>query len=189
MTKPSLPASYFEKLYASDPDPWRFATSDYEREKYDATLAALAGRQYGSAFEIGCSIGVLTQRLAAHCTHLLAVDVAEDALAKARTRCADLPAVTFAKLQIPRQWPPGQFDLILFSEVLYYLSETDLAEIARLTREALNPAGTVLLVHYTPETNYPLTGDAAATLFIEQTGFTPSLQLRQDRYRLDRLQP
>ena len=32
---------YFEQLYASDPDPWRFATSDYERDKYAATLDAL----------------------------------------------------------------------------------------------------------------------------------------------------
>ena len=32
---------YFERLYARDPDPWRFATSEYERDKYAATLAAL----------------------------------------------------------------------------------------------------------------------------------------------------
>ena len=39
--KRSLEPAYFEALYAADPDPWRFATSAYEREKYTATLAAL----------------------------------------------------------------------------------------------------------------------------------------------------
>ena len=44
MSRPpnSLPADYFAAIYARDPDPWRFAESDYERAKYAATLAALA---------------------------------------------------------------------------------------------------------------------------------------------------
>jgi cyclopropane fatty-acyl-phospholipid synthase-like methyltransferase len=187
MTKTSLPASYFEDLYAYDPDPWRFATSEYEREKYDATVHALTGQTYDHAFEVGCSIGVLTHRLAKFCKSVWAVDVAEDALAQARVRCADQPHVTLEKMEIPGQWPAGKFDLILFSEVLYYLSEADLTETANRTRDTLAQAGTVLLIHYTPGTNYPLTGDEAATLFIEKSGLTPNLQLRRDRYRLDRL--
>jgi hypothetical protein len=61
-----LPAAYFDALYARDPDPWRFATSDYERAKYRATLAALPGPLLGAALEVGCSIGVLTR----HCPAL-----------------------------------------------------------------------------------------------------------------------
>ncbi len=83
--KLSLEPAYFDALYAADPDPWQFATSAYEREKYDATLAALPTR-IGSAFEIGCSIGILTRRLAERCNTLLAVDVAKAALAAARRR-------------------------------------------------------------------------------------------------------
>ena len=74
----SLPPSYFEALYASDPDPWRFASSDYERDKYAATLAALPRQLYRSGLEVGCSIGVLTAMLASRCRRLLAVDVADD---------------------------------------------------------------------------------------------------------------
>jgi hypothetical protein len=29
--KPTLGREYFEALYGADPDPWKFATSDYER--------------------------------------------------------------------------------------------------------------------------------------------------------------
>ena len=52
---------YFEQLYSRDPDPCRFATSEYERSKYAATLAAVPG-QHQSCFEVGCSIGVLTRQ-------------------------------------------------------------------------------------------------------------------------------
>jgi len=57
----SLEPEYFESLYIKNPDPWRFATSEYERGKYEATLAAISGRKIRSAFEIGCSIGILTR--------------------------------------------------------------------------------------------------------------------------------
>ena len=60
----SLPTAYFDRKYAFDPDPWGFATSAYEADKYRATLAALPRARYRRALEVGCSIGVLTERLA-----------------------------------------------------------------------------------------------------------------------------
>ena len=58
---------YFEGIYADGPDPWGFETSEYERRKYDLTLAALPRRRYARALEPGCSIGVLTADLARRC--------------------------------------------------------------------------------------------------------------------------
>ena len=43
----------FDALYAGDPDPWGFETSDYEHRKYDATLAALGARRFERALEVG----------------------------------------------------------------------------------------------------------------------------------------
>jgi hypothetical protein len=91
-------------------------------------------------------------------------------------------------MQIPHEWPEGRFDLILFSEVLYYLSPTDLAAAAAKTKSSLAPSGAALLVHYTDPTNYPLTGDDAAERFIAATGLRVSLQRREAQYRLDLLQ-
>ncbi len=185
---PSLPPAYFDNIYARDPDPWRFATSDYERAKYDATLAALTpAAPYARALEVGCSIGVLTQRLAPLCERLLAIDVAETALAQARARCAAFGHVQFARMAIPQDWPAGSFDLIVFSEVLYYLSPEDLAATARLTQASLKPDGAALLVHYTLPTNYPASGDAASEAFITAAGFSPILQRAEAEYRLDLL--
>lgn len=186
MTRASLPAAYFEALYAGDPDPWRFASSPYEREKYADTLAALAPR-YRRGFEVGCSIGVLTAALAARCDALLAVDIAEAALRAARERCADLPQVTLARMAVPGAWPDGAFDLILLSEVLYYLSPPDLAQVARQVAGSLAPGGDCVLVHWTGETDYPLTGDDAVAGFLAALpgDFLVSRQERRPAYRTD----
>ena len=114
----SLRRAYFEQLYGPDPDPWRFATSAYEREKYQSTLDALPRPHYESALEAGCSIGVLTRRLAARCDRLFAFDIAAAPLAAARRRCADAPGVRFARMTAPEDWPEGCFDLILLSEIV-----------------------------------------------------------------------
>lgn len=186
----SLPPAYFEDLYTSDPDPWRFTTSDYERAKYAATLAALPRARYAAGLEVGCSIGVLTQDLAGRCDSLLAVDAAETALAQARHRCAPMPNVQFAELQMPRQWPSGTFDLMLLSEVVYYLVPSDIALLVHRIGRSLLPDAHVVLVHWTGETDYPVSGDEAAQIFIrEAAGF---LRLRDHartaHYRLDVLE-
>ncbi len=97
----TLGADYFQRLYAADPDPWGFATSAYERAKYDATLAALPRARYRAAFEIGCSIGVLTRELAARSGRLLAVDLLPQVLERARARCRGLDHVSFARMAVP----------------------------------------------------------------------------------------
>jgi trans-aconitate methyltransferase len=185
----SIEPDYFNALYAADADPWRFASSPYEAEKYAATLAALPSRRFADALEVGCSIGVLTAQLAPRCDRLLALDVADAALAKAQARC---PAVRFERRRIPQEWPPGRFDLIMLSEVLYYLDAPAIADVAGRAVGALQPGGSILLVHYLGETDYPTTGDDAATLFMASAqaagaGLTPALQSRAPGYRIDRL--
>jgi cyclopropane fatty-acyl-phospholipid synthase-like methyltransferase len=183
----TLPPDYFESLYQADPDPWRFASSPYEQEKYAASLACLTHRRYRSALEIGCSIGVFTRALAKCCDHLLAIDAAQSALAQARATCAGLP-VTFERRHIPSEWPTGHFDLIVLSEILYYLAPADLEQTAACVRKALRKGGLVLLVHYLGTTDYPLTGDQAADIFTRASGLSPVATRRAPLYRIDVLE-
>jgi trans-aconitate methyltransferase len=180
----SIPPTWFEQLYAGDADPWRFATSDYERDKYAATLAALPDRSFAAGLEVGCSFGVLTRQLSPRCDSLLAIDVAESVLDRARQAC---PGVVFERRFVPDEWPPGRFDLILFSEVLYYLTEADIIRTAKLATGSLLPNGVILLVHFLGETDYPTTGDQAAELFIRESGLSPGLRRSETGYRIDRL--
>ena len=180
----------FERLYGERPDPWNLKASPYEQDKYAATLAALPRARFGQALEVGCSIGVLTRRLAGRCDRLLAADFAEAALAQARRACEGLPGVAFERRMMPQDWPPGRFDLILFSEMLYFLDAADVASTARAACEALLPDGAVLLVNWTGETDTPCTGDQAAEAFIAAAAgrLSPTLQSRAPGYRLDLLQ-
>ena len=184
----SLPPEYFDDLYRNDPDPWRFASSDYEHAKYAHTLARLDRPCYAFALEVGCSIGVLTAQLAQRCDRVLAVDVAEAALAQARVACAAFPGVGLRRSRIPREWPDGRYDLILFSEVLYYLDRDDVRRTAARACDSLAPGGTVLLVHWIDPTNYPLSGDEAVAIFASAAAgrLAPSLHETRAQYRLDR---
>ena len=139
---------HFERIYRSNPDPWEYLTSPYEREKYRHSLEVLGPARYLSGLEVGCSIGVLTQMLAARCDALLGVDFVDQALREAVDRCADLPWVRFERMQVPAQWPEGQFDLIVLSEVLYFLIGADIDRLAAHVGRSLMPGGRVLLVNW-----------------------------------------
>src|SRR4051794_18083520 len=175
--RPRIAPAFFDELYAKDPDPWELTTSAYERAKYDETIKALEGVHYRRGLEIGCSIGVLTQRLKRHVDDLLAIDVAEAALRQAHERNPD---VTFERREVPEEYPPGEFDLTICSEVLYYLDPPAFDQtLDRLT-------GTLLSVHWRPPTqNYPFGGDDVRMALTERFG-VPDYSRETSKYVLDR---
>jgi SAM-dependent methyltransferase len=160
VTPATLGTSYFDAMYRAAPDPWGFEDRWYERRKYAISLALLPDQRYGSAFEPGCSIGVLTALLADRCDRLLSCDGAAAAVRAAAWRTRDQPQVLVERRQIPRQWPAGRFDLIVFSEILYYFGDRDLEQVLDQGVSALRPGGTLLAVHWRhPVPEYPRSGD------------------------------
>jgi SAM-dependent methyltransferase len=156
----TLNPGYFREVYGSSPDPYGLADRWYEKRKYALTVALLPRARYGTAFEPGCSIGVLTEQLAPRCDTLIACDAVADAVASARARTAALPGVLIAQRAIPRDWPARSFDLIVFSELLYYFDDADFGEVLRLGIGALRPDGHLLAVHWRhPAPDHPRTGD------------------------------
>ena len=183
----SLSRDYFETLYDAAEDPWSFSTSAYEAEKYDRSLAALRTR-YVRGLELGCSIGVFTRRLALRCDELVAVDISERALQRARLRCADQPWVTFRFGAFPHDSPAGSFDLITCCEVGYYWSDADLAGARNRIADSLRPGGDLLLVHFLPHVDdYVREGDAVHAEFLADDRFVRVTEHRAAQYRLDLL--
>jgi SAM-dependent methyltransferase len=156
----TLDPGYFRGLYAASADPWGLAERWYEARKYALTVALLPRERYGAAFEPGCSVGVLTAQLAPRCDRLLACDAVPDAVAAARVRAAGLPGVRVEQRVIPDDWPPGSFDLIVLSELLYYFDDADLGQVLGLGIGSLRPGGQILAVHWRhPAPDHPRTGD------------------------------
>jgi trans-aconitate methyltransferase len=127
--------------------------------------------KFKNAFEIACAIGVLTEKLAPKCERLLSVDYSEPGLVEARKRCSHLPQVRFEQMQIPQQFPTEKFDLILFSEVGFFLTMPDLLETKQKIIDALVPGGYLLMVHFGfMATDYFLhDGDTVHNAFLENS--------------------
>ncbi|MCX3267248.1 bifunctional PIG-L family deacetylase/class I SAM-dependent methyltransferase [Pedobacter agri] len=181
----TLSEDYFETLYNNNEDPWNFEKSEYERQKYERSLAAIPPGKYNQALEIGCSIGVFTAMLAPLCSHLTAMDISTTALEKARQRLGSAPHVEFQLGAIPNDFPEGDFDLIVMSEVGYYLSMKDLLLTRELLENSLNEGGILLLVHWTHfVVDYPLSGDDVHECF-KQSSLIHLRGSRTADYRID----
>jgi SAM-dependent methyltransferase len=176
-------------LYEENEDPWNYESSDYEAEKYEASLQALPRDQYQNAFEIGCSIGVFTAKLAPRCRNLLSVDLSASAVERAKERCRGFPHVNFRLMSLPAEYPAHVFDLTVLSEVGYYLEPEDLARLSEQITNHSAVRGHLLLVHWlAPVLNYPLRGDDVHEYLETRSGWRSLLQLRRELYRLDVLE-
>jgi SAM-dependent methyltransferase len=177
----------FEHLYAASADPWDYASSAYERAKYTDTLAALPSRRLGRVLEVGCSIGVFTKLLAARCEQLVAIDFSARALELARERVGALTNVEIVHASFPEQIPAGSWDLVVCSEVLYYLDEQTLRAAVRWLEAQLHGGASVLAVSWRGiGSDEPLRGDDAHELLIGELARWHTLDARRPGYRLDR---
>jgi SAM-dependent methyltransferase len=174
---------HFERLYERDADPWRYRSSPYEERKHAATIASLAQPRYARALDLGCSIGVLSQRLAAICDEVVAVDTSMRALTMARESCR--ANITFKQAHLPGgDWGEG-FDLIVLSEILCYLQKPAIAVLARRIQQAALPGAECIAVHGTGYNGCSLSGDAVSEVFRQALPGTPLASFRTRHYRLD----
>ncbi len=82
-------------------------------------------------------------------------------MARARERLSGHSHVRVEHRQIPADWPDGPFDLIVVSELAYYLGEADLVRLLASMQETLAPGGVLVGVHWRGPTDYPISGDEA----------------------------
>jgi peptidoglycan/xylan/chitin deacetylase (PgdA/CDA1 family) len=150
---------YWDRLF-TNPDPWGYS-SVYEVTKRSNTLIAVPPRECERGLELACAEGHFTSLLAERVGSLLASDISAVALERAAYRCQGKANITFQKLDFVRDPIPGQFDLIMCSEVLYYLGTIErLHAVMRKLVEALGPDGHLVMTHSNLVTDDP-----------DQTGF------------------
>jgi cyclopropane fatty-acyl-phospholipid synthase-like methyltransferase len=154
----AMPYDYFRDMYDGSPDPWGFDRRWYELRKYAITMASLPRPMYRRALEPGCSNGALTERLAPRCEELIAFDFVVDAVQRCRERTSSDGGVEVRCESFPDFWPTGHGDLVVWSEVAYYLGDEQAAAALAGLERWLEVGGNVVAVHYTGATNYPRRG-------------------------------
>jgi SAM-dependent methyltransferase len=185
--KSAVSQAAFEAKYRHSPDPWQFAASPYERRRYSTLLRSLPQARYSRAFEPGCSVGVLTAALAERCDALLACDISPTAVHLARQRCAGLSNVHIDQADLAKSLPPGNFDLIVFSELGYYFSAAVLARLIRALAKHITPGGEFVAVHWRGRSeDHLLHGDAVHAI-LKATLKKRYIWLKGERYREFRL--
>ena len=146
----SVEDRYFEGLFAGNNDPWGFRQRWYEQRKRLVTLAALPRPHYKAIFEPGCANGELSAALAERCDWLLCCDTSAAAANLARTRLSLFDHAEVRQGRLPADWPEEKFDLIVFSEIGYYLDRQDLTEVIRSISDSLTADGQLLACHWRP---------------------------------------
>ncbi|WP_186474492.1 class I SAM-dependent DNA methyltransferase [Psychrobacter sp. KCTC 72983] len=159
--------SYFDELYNDNTDPWQYQTRWYEERKRNTCLALLPQPHYERAIELGCGNGVLSELLAHRCQDLISIDGNHQAVKLAKERLAALPHARviqgivpdklFSLKELLEQRKPlsentsinqPPFDLIVISEILYYLSSSDIDVVINWALHNLALNGTLLCCHW-----------------------------------------
>lgn len=187
MTTTTTNQEFFDAKYRENSDPWAFASNDYEQNRYSEILRALDCRHYKRAFEPGCSIGILTARLASISEHIDAIDISPTAVRQARRYCAGLSNVSVTCGSLPMSVPAGTFDLIVLSEIGYYFDRQELSQIGYDVVRHLEPSGVLLAAHWLGESaDHLLDGDSVHEILGQLEGLNLEYSGRHVGFRIDR---
>jgi SAM-dependent methyltransferase len=143
---------FFEEIWSRE-DAWNLDTSPFEQARFSALIAAVQDQRYRRVLEIGCGAGAFTAELSRLSDSVLAIDIAPTAIEKAHHRLAHLAHVSFRTGSIMEidVAAHGPFDLIVFSETIYYLGWMypffDLAWLASELYRATSIGGRLLLAN------------------------------------------
>lgn len=149
MTEDGPDLQYLQTLYDSGDDPWQISVGFYEHRKRCLLLESLTQQRYARAFEPGCASGELTAALAQRCDSVLAADANADAVRITADRLAGVPSVQVRQLIVPAQWPTEtEFDLIVLSEIGYFMALQAWRELAAVATETLAATGTIVACHW-----------------------------------------
>jgi len=177
---------YFDGMYGDSDDPYALRTRWYEKRKRESLLAALPRERFRNAFEPGCGIGELTVALAARSDHVLASDFSTAAVEIARKRCNAMPNVRIERQQLPYNWPRdrGPFDLIVLSELCYFLTAEDMHALTRCCGQSLDDDGTLVACDWRPGFKERVLGTDEVHAALGGLGLTRLVRHEEDDFLL-----
>jgi predicted TPR repeat methyltransferase len=181
-------SAFFEKKYQQHPDPWNFSSDAYELRRYGAIVSALTHQHYKSAFEPGCSIGVLTEQLAEFCDRVEAIDFSPTAVVQAQIRCERLNHVTVRCAMLNEASVESVHDLLVLCEIGYYFSSETWKSLSSALIEAMHDGGTVVVAHWLGTSkDHETSGDEVHGIVLSNSLLQLQHSERHHNFRLDRL--
>lgn len=178
---------YFDALYAlNQGDPWHYAQRWYEQRKRQICLAILPRLHFDSAIELGCSNGIFSQELAQRTDRLICLDANDTAIQLARQRLHAHSHVQVLQRVVPDELPQQKFQLIVISEILYYLNPTALQQVLAWLHSALEPDGCILTCHWrAPISGFSLNGEKVHHYLKAHLNYAHNLSLQDSDFLVD----
>ncbi len=184
LPRPAEQTAYFDALYSQANDPWDLAGSWYERRKRAVLLASLPRERFRRCFEPGSARGDLSLALAERVDELWCAESSAAAAAAARERLAGRPGVVIEQFRVPEVWPAGRFDLIVLSEIGYYVRRLD--ELVERVEQSLDEDGVVVLVHWRRSApDHPHSAETVHTTISSASGLATLVHHEEDDFLLD----
>jgi SAM-dependent methyltransferase len=181
---------HFEALHRARSEPWQVTRRWYEIRKRSLLMASLPWAHYGRVLELGCSTGVCTEQLATRSDEVVALDFSEAAIATARRRLAGTANVRFVITDVATGLPDGDFDLVVLSEVGYYLAAGGFDHVIRRSRTKLTPGGHLMLCHWRhAEDDFLQLGEEVHHRVIDDPHWTTVVSHEEDDFLLHVAKP
>ena len=192
LVPPEMRPGFFDHFF-DDGDPFGFDVKAEEQLKFQRTLEVCGEGSLGRVLELGCAVGTFTEMLAPRATDVLALDVSQAAVDQVARRLHDRPNVRATAMTIPGEFPEEAFDLVVASDVLYYLSVEQLQRCVDRIEAVLSDGAAFVAVHYVPRMGSVLNGDEAHDVLAARTTLKHVLAERTEfgagrTYRVDRFE-
>ncbi len=148
---PEKETNRYQRDFAK-PDPYGYSRKSHEQARYQLAAAMIdrlrSEKPVPRALEVGCHEGAFTELLIDRCDSVVATEVSEEVLARARGRLGHEPKVEFMRSHIILDPVPGRFDLIMLMDVLEVIVRPRVLRSVRdKVVEALNPGGYLLVTN------------------------------------------
>ena len=138
----------FDARFRADPDPWGTTRKRDEAVKRQAILHALGGGRHGRVWELGSGNGSNSPWLARRAMRLVATDGSAKAVELTAQALDAYPKAEALEGRLPDGVPEGRVDAVVIAEVLYYLTDAQIARLGQRLASALRPRSRVVLAHH-----------------------------------------
>ncbi len=166
-----------DRRYQNGAVPWAYDRTAPEVQKYQVladTVAALLPSKASAVADVGCSLGLLSQKLMPSCDDVTALDLSPSAVARVREQLG--PAVTVAAASATAlPLPDGSLDVVVMSDglVSWGLGEAGRHTAVREAERVLKPGGHAVFMDYvTPKRHHELIESVKRVFAIERMIYT-----------------